>query len=252
MKDLKSFKELRLFRSILGSALFIFLALFQVGLVFAEVKIAILDSGFRIKADEGISFTSLSVDFDPLNHGTKITQLIRKQNPQAKIFLVQICQPTKFGYEPDINAVIKGIKWAKAQDVDVINLSLTLDYDKKLSCLIEDTYKKTGIIFVAAAGNKSFQEKFAIKSNYVCLKKEDEYSGIKFPANLNSVISVGATDASGKVASYSVGGADIYIDGRYGKEYGTSIAAAKVTGNISKILSRNPNLNVQEIKTILK
>lgn len=286
MKVLKSLKKPKALKIILETTLFTLLVFFQVGLAFAEVnpvrkgevlkssilsmgtdnydsdlgrvteisngvKIAILDSGSRTKVEEAVSFTSLAPDFDPLEHGTKITQIIKKENPDAQILFVQICEKKQFGYGPDIEAVIKGIEWAKAKGADIINMSLTLSYDEQLAQLIEKTSKERGIIFVAAAGNKSFVERFAFDSEYATLKSETEFRKLEFPASLNAVISVGAIDKYGRIADYSANNATTYADGKYGKMNGTSFATAKVSGKISKILAENPNLNLDGVKATL-
>lgn len=242
MKVLKRVKKCIRTLLVSSSLILALLFLFNIENVFGEVKVAVLDSGCSIDVDQSISFTSLPVNFDPLDHGTHIVEAIRQENPQALIYVVQICDKKGSGYEADVNAVIQGIQWAREQKVDIINLSLVLEENDQLRSLIDKVCLLDGIIVIAAAGNKSFMSRFAFDSGFVTKRTDENFDAVRFPGNVESVISVGALDAKGAIASYSVKGADIYFDGTFKHKYGTSFAAAKVTGHISKIMPSTNNL----------
>lgn len=229
------------------------LLLINIGTVFGEVKVAVLDSGCSIRVDKSISFTSLSANFDPLDHGTHIVEAIRQQNPQAIIYAVQICEKKGSAYEADVNAVIQGIQWAREQNVNIINMSLVLEENCELRSLINKTCSLDGIIVIAAAGNKSFMSRFAFDSGFVAKRANENFNVVRFPGNVESVISVGALDAQGAIAPYSVKGADIYLDGAFQHKFGTSFAAAKASGYVSKVILNTTNTtSYQELISVLR
>ncbi len=174
--------------------------------------------------------------------------------------------------------IIEGVYWAAGYDkpeygehinpnpARVINMSLggligevcPLDLDE----LFSEVYEQTGAITVVAAGNDS--------------SPSDPF----FPASCDSVIAVGATGPTGARASYSDYGAyiDVFAPGgdanyyhpefpgddsmyagvvstrhvngtaTYGLMQGTSMAAPHVTGVVSLILARYPDLTLGEVR----
>ncbi|MDR3110966.1 MAG: S8 family serine peptidase [Planctomycetaceae bacterium] len=109
-----------------------------------------------------------------------------------------------------------------------------------------------GVISVAATGNSGVNDKLG------------------FPEGLNNVISVGALNEFGLIDSYSnqhsdvysnqhrgvllAPGTDIYstiLDGKYGNETGTSMAAPHVTGAIALLKSGAMNATADEITASL-
>jgi subtilisin family serine protease len=240
-----------------GLTVKIFSALIAVGLfllssnLFAEVKIAVIDSGSTDKFCEAISFSSIPANQDPIGHGTKIARIIRDSNPEAKIYMLQVCEKFEAGYRPSAQSVIKAIQWCKENDIDIVNLSLVMQYNKEIEEAIKDAYYNKGIIFIAAAGNKSLLNRFAVNSNgNICFSKSEDK--ILFPASCEHVISVGAKDSTGNTANYSINDVDVFSDGSYGKQHGTSFACARITSQAAKIYSLNPNITLEQLKISLQ
>lgn len=158
-----------------------------------------------------------------------------------------------------LDALIAGIYHASELDVDIINLSLGIDQDlKPLSDAIQKAYNQ-GIIIVAAAGNKP--------------------PNMKYPAQYQEVIAVGATSINHEITWYSAyEGVKLFAPGGDGDEYntktqilstdiksfdtpyqydykyvsGTSMAAPHVSGIIGLILSaHNKNYTSEEISELL-
>lgn len=207
--------------------------------LFAETRVAVLDSGFATYFDEGISFTSIPVHKDPVGHGTLMTQIIRQINPYARIYAVQICDQEGQTYKPQTEAIIKGLEWCIKERVDIINLSFTVTEDKRISELLSRAQAQ-GIILVAAAGNKNFNSQFAVQNGYITAAKAND--NMFFPANDPSVISVGAVDKEGKFMSCSSRSAKVVSLGDTAGNIGTSIASARAAGIISKMLENHPTL----------
>ena len=207
--------------------------------LFAEVRVGILDSGFTAYFDKGVTFTSLPVHQDPLGHGTLIAQIIRQINPAAKIYVVQVCEKFNQIYKPDTQAIVKGLEWCIKERVDIINLSFTVNENIRISALLKQAQEQ-GIIIMAAAGNKNLNSQFAVQNGYVTtLQPKDD---MLFPANNPSVIAVGAVDREGKIMPCSSPSAKIVSLGEMAGNIGTSVASARATGIISKIMENHPTL----------
>ncbi|MBM3252234.1 MAG: hypothetical protein FJZ11_05620 [Candidatus Omnitrophica bacterium] len=219
--------------------------------LYAEVKIAVIDSGSTDRFCEAISFSSIPANQDPIGHGTKIARIIRDSNPEAKIYMLQVCEKSKEGYKPSAQSVIKAIQWCIENDIDIVNLSLVMLYNKEIEEAIKEAYHNKGIVFIAAAGNKSLLNRFAVNSNgNICLSKND--SSLLFPASCEHVISVGAKDSTGKTANYSINDVDVFSDGNCGKQHGTSFACARITAKAAKIYSLNPAISLEQLKISLQ
>jgi type VII secretion-associated serine protease mycosin len=186
---------------------------------------------------------------DTDGHGTKVAGLIAAHGqvggsgalgiaPKAKILPIRFSDRSD-NTNPD-EAVAKGIEWATAKGAQVISISLgggasPRDVGAVRAALAAD------IVVVAAAGN------------------QPESYGIGYPAALDGVVAVGATDRAGNRAKISVSGKQMAIvapgvdivgvapGGKYSKGTGTSDSTAIVSGAVALIRSKYPNLSAQEV-----
>ena len=202
-----------------------------------SLSIAIIDSGAKGFVDEGISFTSYPASRDPLDHGTEVARLIRKCFPQAKLFMLQVCDKVDGVLIPSKDAVLEAISWSVAHHVDIVNMSLVIRYDKEIAQAIEAAARDHGIIFVAAVGNKSLASRFAATPEGY-MKKVTRNVHPAFPSSSPYVIAVGAYDEYSRIADYSVKYCDLYENGKILGQQGTSFACARVTSRVAKILSQ--------------
>jgi type VII secretion-associated serine protease mycosin len=154
--------------------------------------------------------------------------------------------------EPDRpgNAVADGIRWAVDRGADVINLSLGDDSESAHPDAEEDAAIRYalehGVVVVASAGNGG--------------EKGDPVS---YPAGYPGVIAVTAVDRAGSRAAFSTRrwyatvsapGKDVIIAApgdRYLQGWGTSAAAAFVTGAVALIRAAHPDLTPAQIKELL-
>ncbi|WP_200302801.1 type VII secretion-associated serine protease mycosin [Streptomyces adelaidensis] len=149
------------------------------------------------------------------------------------------------------NALAEGIRWAADQGADVINLSLGDDSESAHPEPSEDAAVQyaleKGSIVVASAGNGG--------------EKGDH---ISYPAAYPGVIAVAAVDENGTRAAFSTRrwyatvsapGVDVVIadpDRKYYEGWGTSAAAAFVSGAVALIEAAHPGLTPAQVKRLLE
>ncbi|MFE1437701.1 type VII secretion-associated serine protease mycosin [Streptomyces sp. NPDC058739] len=149
------------------------------------------------------------------------------------------------------NALADGIRWAADHGADVINLSLGDDSKSAHPEPAEDEAVqyalKKGSVVVASAGNGG--------------EKGDH---ISYPAAYPGVIAATAVDKFGTRASFSTRrwyatvsapGVDVIIadpDRKYYEGWGTSAAAAFVSGAAALVKSAHPGLTPAQIKKLLQ
>ncbi|MFE5756625.1 type VII secretion-associated serine protease mycosin [Streptomyces massasporeus] len=149
------------------------------------------------------------------------------------------------------NALAEGIRWAADHGADVINLSLGDDSASAHPEPSEDQAVqyalKKGVVVVASAGNGG--------------EKGDH---ISYPAAYPGVIAVTAVDRAGTRASFSTRrwyatvsapGVDVVIadpDHKYYEGWGTSAAAAFVSGAAALVKAAHPGLAPAQIKSLLE
>ncbi|MET9438217.1 type VII secretion-associated serine protease mycosin [Streptomyces sp. NPDC006551] len=147
-------------------------------------------------------------------------------------------------------ALAQGIRWAVDHGADVINLSLGDDSESAHPDAGEDAAVQyalaKGVSVVASAGNGG-----------------DKGDHISYPAAYPGVIAVTAVDRYGTHASFStsrwyatVSAPGVHIvmadpDRRYYEGWGTSAAAAFVSGAVALVRSAHPDLTPAQVKKLL-
>ncbi|MEU4656222.1 type VII secretion-associated serine protease mycosin [Streptomyces sp. NPDC023723] len=148
-------------------------------------------------------------------------------------------------------ALAEGIRWAADHGADVINLSLGDDSSSAHPEPAEDEAiqyaLKKNVVVVASAGNGG--------------EKGDH---ISYPAAYPGVIAATAVDRYGTRASFSTRrwyatvsapGVDVIIadpDHQYYEGWGTSAAAAFVSGSVALLRAARPGLTPAQIKSLLE
>ncbi|MFF9352202.1 type VII secretion-associated serine protease mycosin [Streptomyces sp. NPDC014734] len=175
--------------------------------------------------------------------------------PEAKILPVRVIleasDPARTkARESRGTALADGIRWAADHGADVINLSLGDDSESAHPEPGEDAAiqyaLKKGAVVVASSGNGG--------------EKGDRTS---YPAAYPGVIAVAAVDRYGTHAAFSTRrwyttvsapGVDIVVpapDHQYYVEWGTSAAAAFVSGAVALVRAAHPGLTPAQIKRLL-
>ncbi|MEV6961822.1 type VII secretion-associated serine protease mycosin [Streptomyces sp. NPDC051207] len=189
-------------------------------------------------------------------HGSGGTEGVMGIAPEAKILPVRVIledgDPSRArARKTRGNALAEGIRWAADHGADVINLSLGDDSASAHPEPAEDEAiqyaLRKGVVVVASAGNGG--------------EKGDRVS---YPAAYPGVIAVTAVDRYGTRASFSTRrwyatvsapGVDVVIadpDRKYYEGWGTSAAAAFVSGAAALVTSAHPELTPAQVKDLLE
>lgn len=155
-------------------------------------KVAVLDSGIALNhpafdgaiVGQNISSNSLFGITDKTGHGTHCAGIIGARKgevigiaPECQLFISKVATDKGNIF---VEEVIKGLKWAINNKVDVVNMSFGISEknNKEIQALIDEAYSKN-IILVASAGENNI-----LKTEFL------------YPAMYDKCIAVGAIDSS--------------------------------------------------------
>jgi len=163
----------------------------------------------------------------------------------SAIMPIKICDDGP-DYTASWSDMAEAFIWATENGADIISCSFGgKGYSQTVKDAVDYAVIDNGCIFITSMGNSSRNE-----TNY--------------PAGYQSVIAVGSTDAHDKIASFSTTGdhmsvcapgVEIYSTmpgGGYDYLSGTSMSCPFVAGAAALILSQNPGMSPEEIKTQLE
>lgn len=245
----------------------------------AGVTVAVLDTGVEadhpdldgnvLPGKDLVGFGASEGDRAWARHGTAMAGIIAGHGhgagnaegvmgiaPEAKILPVRVIledgdEARAKARRTRGNALADGIRWATDHGADVINLSLGDDSASAHPESGEDQAiqyaLRKGVTVVASAGNGG--------------EKGDHVS---YPAAYPGVIAATAVDRYGTRAPFSTRrwyatvsapGVDVIIadpDHRYYEGWGTSAAAAFVSGAVALVKAAHPDLTPAQIKDLLK
>ncbi|MFI1258464.1 type VII secretion-associated serine protease mycosin [Streptomyces netropsis] len=244
----------------------------------AGVTVAVLDTGVDeehpdlkgqvLPGEDLIGFGARRGDRAWARHGTAMAGIIAGRGhgddnadgvlgiaPEAKILPVRVILEDKDPARPRARtarggALADGIRWAADHGADVINLSLGDDSDSAHPEPREDAAVRyalsKGAVVVASAGNGG-----------------EHGDHVSYPAAYPGVIAVAAVDRYGSRAAFSTRrwyaavsapGVDVVIadpDRRYYEGWGTSAAAAFVSGAVALVRAAHPGLSPAQIRGLL-
>ncbi|WP_037880967.1 type VII secretion-associated serine protease mycosin [Streptomyces sp. NRRL S-378] len=209
--------------------------------------------GDRAWARHGTAMASIIAGH---GHGPSRSQGVLGIAPQARILPVRVIleegDPGRAkARESKGGALAEGIRWAVDHGADVINLSLGDDSDSAHHEAGEDEAVQyalsKGVVVVASAGNGG-----------------ESGDRVSYPAAYPGVIAVTAVDRRGRKAKFSTRnwyatvsapGVDVVIadpDRSYYEGWGTSAAAAFVSGAAALVRAAHPDLSPAQVKKLLE
>lgn len=157
--------------------------------------------------------------------------------PDSQIMAVKVLSGRGGGTSYD---VMKGVAHAITNGAKIVNMSLGGEATTSVERKFYDAAVQSGALIVAAAGNSA--------------------DAVGFPAAYPGVLSVGATDSGGTLASFSnhdasmsvtapgVGVLSTMPGNTYAKMSGTSMAAPFVAGVAALVWSKHPDWTAQQVK----
>lgn len=186
-------------------------------------------------------------------HGTHVAGIIAASNdeqgicgvaPNVKILPLKFMDSVEGGYTSD---AIEAIEYAQTMGVTIINCSWS---GTEMNPALKHVMKHSNILFVCSAGNSGVD----LKDNPV------------YPAcfNLDNILTVGAIDNQGNIASFSNYGKDVDVvapgvnilsiipENGYLFGGGTSAAAPHVTGIAALAQSISPNIRSSKLADIIR
>lgn len=247
----------------------------------SNIIVAVVDTGFDLShpdrpqnlirgADYVLDITGNTlVTGDPQGHGTHVAGIVAANMnngigvagiaPNVSLMAIRVLDAVGSG---NTYSTSLGITYAVDHGAKIVSLSLSGDSksDSEVTA-INYAYGK-GVMVVAAAGN-------CYTTPNDC---DNQVNPIQYPAALNHVVAVAATDSSDGHAYYSETGS--YVDvaapggtsssnasfgvlstcvfSSYCVKSGTSMATPYVAGVAALIWSINPNLTVDQVEAILR
>jgi hypothetical protein len=220
-----------------------------------NVEIAVIDSQIDtmhpdLAGDVAGSYDAAGVEEKPHPHGTGMAgaivahQRLMGVAPNAHVLAIHAFSTKAASPESTTFSILKGLDYAVAHNVRLVNMSFAGPRDPTLERAIKAAYDKN-VIMIAAAGNAGPK------------------SPPLYPGADPNVIAVTATDMDdklfsganrGKYVAIAAPGVDILVpapDDTYQLTTGTSVATAHITGVVALMLERNPKLTPADVRRIL-
>ena len=220
-----------------------------------NISVAVIDSQIDVKHPDldGVvaeQFDAVGAADMPHSHGTGMAGAIFAHRklmgiaPSARLYAVHAFSSGAASAESTTFNILKGLEWASAKGVRVINMSFAGPRDPSMERALKAAHDK-GIVLIAAAGNAGPK------------------SPPLYPGADPNVIAVTATDVNDKIftganrgryIAVAAPGVDILVpapDNTYQLTTGTSVASAEVSGLVALLLERNPTLGPEDVRKIL-
>lgn len=178
-------------------------------------------------------------------HGSHVAGLVLLIAPQSSIMPLRVLDSDGRG---SLFAILKAIKYATDNNAKVINLSLGTYADTNSMRELADYAKMRQSVLISAAGNEN----------------TDQQDKWQYPASIEGVLAVAATDQNDRKANFSnyhqfvdisapgVSLYSTYWNGGYSYWSGTSMATPLVAGGAALILAKSPQMTAVQAMDTLK
>ena len=237
------------------------------------VRVAVLDTGIDtehpdLKVAGGVCTAAVCASKVPYDdnfgHGTHVAGIIAAQKndlgivgmaPNVQLYAIKAMNNRGSGSTAQIT---KGVEWAIQNDIDILNLSISISVnDRPLELMLQEAYKQ-GMIIISAAGNEG---------------GSGQMDTMTYPAKYPSVIAVGAVNndfsreensSIGPAMELAAPGTEIFstypsdldvwdnkADG-YRTLTGTSMAAPHVAGVLALYKEQHPGLSNVKLREMVQ
>jgi len=182
---------------------------------------------------------------DLYGHGTACSSIIRDIAPGVHLYSVRVLGQRLSGKAAIFSA---GLRWAIDNGMQVVNLSMGATVQEYFSVfheLADEAYFK-GMILVTAANNMpivSYPSLYATAVSVACYEGVTSNETLEFYYNPSPPVEFGARGVDIRVA---------WREGGYINATGNSFAAPNITGIVSLLLEKHPNLTAYQVKTVLR
>lgn len=220
------------------------------------VRVGVIDSGIdathpavgSVQGWVSITEESSGLNYDTaphedlFGHGTACAGIIRSLAPNCELYSIRVLG-SRLTTRGTVFAA--GVRWALEHKIHVCNLSLGTtrrEYFAPIHELADAAYFHN-VMLVAAANNApvpSFPSTYASVISVAAHENKDPYL---FYYNPDPPVEFGAPGIDLRVP---------WLDGQWITTTGNSYAAPHMTGVVSRILGKHPELTVFEMKTILR
>jgi subtilisin family serine protease len=181
---------------------------------------------------DGIDNDGDGVIDEAYGHGTHVAGIVHLTAPDAQLLIARVLDSEGNG---DMLDVARAIRWAVANNADVINLSLgSLTKSDAVNVALAEA-SAAGVVIVASAGN------------------EGSDTPVEFPASSHYVVAVGAVDATDVAAPFTSYGdfvelcapgvqvRSLFPNAGYALWSGTSMSAGFVSGGFAVLKPFHPD-----------
>ena len=195
--------------------------------------------------EEGNVTFNLEPHEDLFGHGTACAGIIRGIAPDVDLYSIRVLGRRLSGKAAIFSA---GLRWAIENGMQVVNLSMgatVQEYYSVFHELADEAYFK-GMIWVTAANNMpvvSYPSLYATSLSVACYEGDSFNEPIEFYYNPLPPVEFGAKGVDVKVA---------WRDDGYINATGNSFAAPHITGIVSLLLEKHPELTAFQVKTVLR
>jgi subtilisin len=222
------------------------------------VKVAVIDSGIdahhpavggRVSGYVAITDGPLGLlhDTEPhedsFGHGTACAGIIRQVAPSCELYSVKVLGSRLTGRGTTFAA---GIRWAIENGMQVCNLSMGTtkkNYYALLHDLADKAYFKN-ILLVTAANNMPVASFPSLYASVISVASHERaHDPYLFYYNPSPPVEFGAPGIDVRVA---------WTEGGWITATGNSFAAPHITGIVTRILGKHPDLTLFQVKTILR